>query len=316
MKSRKELQATVLTVTSNEETLRNDITEEIKSFVHVDPGNRLELDGQPIYAEPLIGFASGSDPLFKELKGVIGDFHLTPHEAMQRAALSRNFEPSPEEITGVISFVLPMHRLTVKENAGMTDRPSRRWVHGRFHGEPFRNRLADHIISFLNERGLIAIAPENETSFYVKMIDPRIGYTSNWSQRHIAYAAGLGSFGLSDGLITEAGIAEAVGSVVVNVPFTSPERTGDIHANCLYFQKGTCKACASRCPAGAITVNGHDKNKCAKFAFSQTPLNKDRYGIDIYSCGLCLSGVPCSMRDPVSISPTSLLIPGTDDERL
>jgi epoxyqueuosine reductase len=286
----------------SEESIRMEIAEEIRRFVRDDPANRLELDGDPIYAEPLIGFVSGQDPLFQKLKEVIGDFHLTPHEAMRKAAPQRNFTPPSEEMTGVISYVLPMHAKTVKANAGMTDRPSRRWVHGRLHGEAFRDRLSAHIISFLDQKGLIAISPEHETSFYFKTIDPRIGYTSNWSQRHIAYAAGLGSFGLSDGLITEAGIAEAVGSVVVNVPFTSPQLSGDIHANCLFFQKGTCRACAGRCPVGAITEAGHDKNKCAKFAFSQTPLNKERYDIEIYSCGLCLTGVPCSMRNPMRTS--------------
>ena len=33
------------------------------------------------------------------------------------------------------------------------------------------------------------------------------GYFSNWSERHIAYAAGLGTFSLSDGFIIERGIA-------------------------------------------------------------------------------------------------------------
>jgi epoxyqueuosine reductase len=282
-----------------EESIRKEITEEIKRFVRDDPANRLELDGDPIYAEPLIGFASGQDPLFRQLKEVIGEFHLTPHEAMLKASQLRNFSPPSEEMTSVISYVLPIHSMTVKANAEMTDRPSRRWVHGRLHGESFRDRLSAHIICFLDQKGLIAISPENEAGFYFKTIDPRIGYTSNWSQRHIAYAAGLGSFGLSDGLITEAGIAEAVGSIVVGARFSSPERSGDIHANCLFFQKGTCKACVGRCPVGAITEAGHDKNKCAGFAFSQTPLNKERYGIDIYSCGLCLTGVPCSMRNPM-----------------
>jgi epoxyqueuosine reductase len=115
----------------------------------------------------------------------------------------------------------------------------------------------------------------------------------------VAYAAGVGTFGLSDGLITEAGIAEAVGSIVVNLPFSSLERQSDIHANCLYYQKGTCKACIKRCPVRAISEKGHDKDKCAKFAFSQTLLNKERYGLDIYSCGLCMTGVPCSLRNPM-----------------
>jgi ferredoxin len=283
----------------DELAIRKQIIEEIKRFVRESPANILCLDGMPIYDEPLVGFVSGKDPLFKELKTVIGDFHLTPPEAMMKSSMLTCSEPPPEDSLGVISYVLPMHRLTVTDNAAMADRPSRRWVHGRFYGEPFRNLLSDHIISFLGRSGLVAVSPEHQPSYYIKMIDPKVGYTSNWSQRHVAYAAGLGTFGLSDGLITEAGIAEAVGSVVVNLPFGSPERQQDIHANCLYHQKGTCKACVKRCPVGAISESGHDKNKCAKFAFSQTPLNKERYGLDIYSCGLCLTGVPCSVRNPM-----------------
>jgi epoxyqueuosine reductase QueG len=285
----------------NDDTIKLEIINEIKNFVQEDSSNRLELDGLPIFNEPLIGFVSGEDPLFKELKTVIGDFHLTPYEAMQKAALLRRIDTPSEGSIGVIAYVLPMHKKTVKENAGENDRPSRRWVHGRLYGEKFQDKLADHIISYFTQKGWIAISPVNETGFFKKMIDSRVGYTSNWSQRHVAYAAGLGTFGLSDGLITDVGVAETVGSIVVNVPFSSPERSKDIHANCLYYQKGTCKVCIQRCPAGAISEKGHDKNKCATFAFSQTPLNKERYGIEIYSCGLCLTGTPCAVRNPVRL---------------
>ncbi|HEX7416332.1 MAG TPA: hypothetical protein VF305_04035 [Smithellaceae bacterium] len=38
------------------------IADDIKKFVMENPGNRLErLDGSPIFKEPLIGFAAGSD---------------------------------------------------------------------------------------------------------------------------------------------------------------------------------------------------------------------------------------------------------------
>ncbi len=284
---------------TDEAAIRAEIINEARKFVRDDPANRLDLDGLPIYDEPLIGFVAGNDSVFRKLKTVIGDFHLTPYVAMQQAASLRGVETPPEESIGVISFALPMYKETVKDNAGMSDRPSRRWVHGKYYGEKFRDKLISHIISFLDDKGWFAISPDTETDSYKVMLDPRVGYTSNWSQRHVAYAAGLGTFGLTDGLITEAGVAQAVGSIVVNIPFSSPTRPDDIHAACLHYQKGTCKACVKRCPAGAISDKGHDKNKCAKFAFSQTPLNKERYGIEVYSCGLCLTGVPCAGKNPV-----------------
>ena len=284
---------------SDEAAIRAEIINEARRFVREDPSNRLDLDGLPIYDKPLVGFVAGNESVFKKLKTVIGDFHLTPYEAMRHAASLRGVETPPEESIGVIAFVLPMYKETVKDNAGMSDRPSRRWVHGKYYGEKLRDKLISHIISFLNQKGWLAISPDTEVDSYKVTLDPRVGYSSNWSQRHVAYAAGLGTFGLTDGLITEAGVAQAIGSIVVNILFSSPTRPDDIHAACLHYQKGTCKACVKRCPAGAISDKGHDKNKCAKFAFSQTPLNKERYGIEVYSCGLCLTGVPCADRDPV-----------------
>lgn len=35
--------------------------------------------------------------------------------------------------------------------------------------------------------------------------DPSASFTSVWSERHVAYVCGLGTFGLSRGLITEKG---------------------------------------------------------------------------------------------------------------
>jgi epoxyqueuosine reductase len=42
----------------------------------------------------------------------------------------------------------------------------------------------------------------------------RYSYASSWSERHAAYAAGLGTFGLCDGLITARGKAVRFGSII------------------------------------------------------------------------------------------------------
>ena len=65
---------------------------------------------------------------------------------------------------------------------------------------------------------------------------------SNWSERHAAYAAGLGTFGLCDGLITQVGKAVRVGSVVAQVAVPASKRPyGDHQAYCNH-DKG-CRAC-------------------------------------------------------------------------
>jgi len=59
-----------------------------------------------------------------------------------------------------------------------------------------------------------------------------------------------------------------------------------------------CGICIERCPVGAITENGHDKNACREFVYSQVDYILETYGIDIYACGLCQTGVPCERGIP------------------
>ena len=40
------------------------VEERIKCFIAESESNRLALDGEVIYDEPLVGFARGGDPLF------------------------------------------------------------------------------------------------------------------------------------------------------------------------------------------------------------------------------------------------------------
>lgn len=275
------------------------ITEEIKTFVREDEGNRLaDLDGSPIYEEPLVGFVSGKDPIFDRLKEVIGPFHLTPLEALAAAAEKRGVPAPSNGEAGVVSFVLPISLQTKKDNAKMKEHPSARWAHTRLYGEAFNRKLQAHVVSLAEGKGHFAVAPEIEKGLFEVLRDPKVGLASPWSQRHVAYSANLGTFGLSDGFITAAGKAHRVGSVVVDVALQSSERSEDIHRDCLFYQGEECSACMDRCPAGAITKEGHDKDKCGIYVFEQVPFIKEEYGIDIYGCGLCQTGVSCANGIP------------------
>lgn len=276
------------------------VSSEIERFVQEDESNRLELlDNTPIYQKPLVGFVSGDDPIFLQLKTVIGKFHLTPREALTKIAASRGTPLPDNSPIGVISYILPISQATRDENASMSEQPSERWAHTRLFGQQFNDKLQFHMVDFLGQQGFVAVAPEMEKSIFKQVMNKAVGWASTWSQRHVAYAAGLGTFGLSDGLITAAGKAHRIGSVVVNQQLDSPDRPVDIHAYCLYFQNGGCMACARRCPIGAITENGHDKNKCGEHVFAYKPFINENYHIDIYACGLCQTGVPCERGIPV-----------------
>ena len=59
------------------------IQKTIRDYIARSPNNRFSLfPEEPIFDEPLVGFADGDDPLFREYKTIIGNFHITPREAL------------------------------------------------------------------------------------------------------------------------------------------------------------------------------------------------------------------------------------------
>ncbi|MDD5288752.1 MAG: hypothetical protein PHY28_06565 [Dehalococcoidales bacterium] len=273
------------------------IKKEIKSFVRNSPLNRLpDSNDRPFFDEPLVKFADGDDKLFAEFKTIIGPAHLTPREALSMA-----MNKKPGELLGklsVISWVLPITLQTRKSNREQNTAPSIPWAYTRWYGEKLNEALRGYIVKVLTEMGYMATAPVIQAFF--KQLSNEKGPYSNWSERHIAYVAGQGTFSLSDGFITEKGIAHRCGSVVTDLTLPISVRTATTpYSNCLYYVNKSCKACIARCPADAITEAGHDKIKCQEY--HRTPeiikLKRD-LGVGIAGCGLCQVKVPCEFKNP------------------
>lgn len=270
----------------------------IAGFVARSPANRLgPATSEPAFDAPLVGFSSGADPLYAEYVAHIGDFYLTPLQIYQRAF------PASSGITAdaltVISWILPSTAAVRKEQAAETRRPSERWVRVRFYGEEFNDALRKQVVQALAARGIEAVAPML-ADFWSRSDQGPYAPCSNWSERHAAYASGLGTFGLSDGLITPKGKAMRTGSVVarIDVPPT-PRPYTDRHAYCLYFTHDTCGHCMTRCPVRAIGPDGHDKKRCQVYTEDKMPAySKQAYGIDVSACGLCQVDVPCMAGIP------------------
>lgn len=270
----------------------------IAKFVKESPANRRKLDGGKYWDKPFVGFSSGEDPLFKQYKKIIGKFHFTPREIFE---LTFGKRKQPPELS-VISWILPASEDIRKSNRKETKYPSRLWAHARDFGEQFNVKLRDHLVEVLKKEGYQAVAPMN-SPHWKRVRSPRVGFASSWSERHAAYVCGLGTFGLSDGFITPKGKAMRVGSVVTNLPLKPSAKKYPHHrANCLYFFNRTCKVCAARCPAGAITAKGHDKDKCFEYSYKTIgPSKKAEYGVTITGCGLCQTKVPCEFQIPKMI---------------
>lgn len=274
------------------------VEEEIKAFLRTSPLNRLPFDRDHIiWDEPLVNFADGDAPIFTEYKSIIAPTHLTPREALAKA-YGKSLR-SVATYLSVISWILPIPERTRQSNRLETRVPSRLWSHTRWYGEKFNEALRQHVVEILTEMKYRAVAPMLQR--YFKIYRNEKGPYSNWSERHIAYAAGLGTFSLSDGFITERGIAHRCGSVVTDLVLpTSPRTASTPYSNCLFYVDGSCKACIARCPAEAISEDGHDKVKCQAYLreIGYTGMRKYDPNSSVVGCGLCQTKVPCEYRNP------------------
>ncbi len=283
----------------------NKILEQlVKNFISESESNRRrELDHGRYWEEPLVGFASGMDPLFFEYKTLIGSFHLTPREVISAALREKGRSLLFTEIEqiSVVSWVLPASEDTSRSNRREKQFPSQLWAYTRKHGEACNDALRNHITHFLEDLGYATVAPALLPTFQV-IQDEKVGWASPWSERHVAYACGLGTFGLSDGLITPKGMAMRLGSVVTLLKLTPSEKKyRHYRENCLQFRNEKCGKCIKRCPAGAITEKGHDKKMCYDYLRSELLEAKgSEYGLKTppHSCGLCQTDVPCEFEVP------------------
>ena len=281
----------------NQELTKSWIEETAREFCASSANSLENGTHEPAWDPPLFAYARGDDPLFNQLKADIGPFYWTPYEAYQLAYPEGEIDPSA---LTVVCYVLPQTKATRIDQSAETDVPSERWARSRFHGEEFNCALRLHLAESLTKKGFSAVAPERLPGFDYRQSE-RFGLASNWSERHTAWIAGLGTFGLSDGLITKAGKAVRFGSVVVNVALEATPRTyGGHHDWCLWFAKGTCGVCMKRCPADAIAPEGHDKVACYTYIRNvTTPYVKEHYGTGATPCGLCQVKIPCEARSPI-----------------
>ena len=277
------------------------ITSVIEDFIANSPENNLQnRTGEKAFENPLVGFAGGADPIFDDYKTHVGPFHWTPLEIFRTTFAESRVEAG--DLT-VISWILPQTSRTRADNRKQDRFPAERWARARVFGEKVNEKIRAHVVDRLKEKGIQAVAPML-SPLWSREMSPRYGYASKWSERHAAYAAGLGTFGLCDGLITESGKAMRTGSVVARCRIqASPRPYTDHHAYCLFYATGTCGKCIKRCPVGAVSENGHDKEKCKAYMRGDQVRGyiKEQYGFEGKGCGLCQTKVPCEAVNPVKI---------------
>jgi epoxyqueuosine reductase len=276
----------------------------VRDFIVTSPHNTMNTTTEePAWDDALVGFASGGDQIWQQYKEYVGPFHWTPWEVFNQHCPG---ESAGAEELSVISWVLPQREAVRKANRRAKRYPSEEWARIRVYGEEFNVALRRHVVNSLKQVGHAAIAPMLVSNWTIVKSE-RFSYASSWSERHAAHAAGLGTFGLCDGLITARGKAMRVGSVVAKVSIKPTPRPYSNHrAYCLFFADGTCGKCIDRCPARAITKTGHDKEKCRQHLARSREYVKKTYKFEGYGCGLCQVGVPCEAGIPVKAAREAL----------
>jgi epoxyqueuosine reductase len=243
--------------------------------------------GMRIFDSPIFAFGAADDPYFSLLQepSAIGKHFLLADEWLPQAKT-------------VISFFLPFSEAVRKGNSIDRKRPSPEWLHGRVEGQEFVKSLSFYLKDEIERAGYHAVIPclderfwsrtgENQSEQYS---ESAVEYTSNWSERHVAFVCGLGTFGLSKGLITEAGMAGRFGSLVTDLSIDTDVRVyTEIYEYCLM-----CGDCAHNCPVHAISLeSGKNHKLCARFLAKTKEIYYPRYG-----CGKCQVGVPCERHIP------------------
>ncbi|HLO67844.1 MAG TPA: hypothetical protein VK188_12545 [Holophaga sp.] len=224
-----------------------------------------------LFEAPLLAVADASDPLWARMREpeVVGPHHLLPGDWLPGAV---------SVLTFFLPYTAPVRRANRIPRVTATE-----WLYGRYEGGHLVEALDEALADLLRAAGWKAVAPAT---------DPRIrtvAMRSNWSERHAAYVAGLGTFSLSRSLITRAGSAGRLGSVITDAPLPPTLRPyEDREAWC-----GRCGTCIPRCPIGAISPDGKDHTLCKQWQDQTLEAFRPRYG-----CGKCQTAVGCERGIP------------------
>lgn len=249
----------------------------------IDPADT----GRRLYESPLLAVGDANDPMWEGLRRpeAVSELFRVPREWM------------PEART-VVSYFAPFTDFVVEGNMQDPVEVGNGWLYARIEGQAFLHQVNHFIENWFKEHRAKALSPyaspdfkyvfEPGTSVDVK--DPEIGFTSNWSERHVAFVCGLGTFGLQKALITERGVCGRFGSVITDVDFPVTKRKyTEIYEYCLM-----CRAC-TRCPAKAINITtGKSHHICASYFDTLRDKYSPRFG-----CGKCYVNVPCARQRPM-----------------
>ena len=250
----------------------NKITETINQvMIEYETDNK--LDG--FWKKPIIKIISARHPEIGGLKKTVSQNHLLPADILSGAE-------------SIISFFIPFSENIINSN-----------ICGEFASEEWAS-------AYINTNALIAVINNEievllaEKKFKTGKIPATHNFDkekliSNWSHRHIAAIAGIGTFGINNMLITEAGCCGRLGSLVTDFKFEKYDNT-ILKEKCLYKINGSCGICRKKCIVNAYETDTFNRHRCYNICLKNGEYHKSTGYADV--CGKCVVGLPCSSADP------------------
>ena len=233
-----------------------------------------KVDVHTSWKEAIVKYADASDKLFYDLKEAVSVTHAMPKDFLAEANTV---------IVYFIPFVDEINKSNIKGRVS-----SEEWARAYVETNELIYELNKNLAGEIDKLGDKAYTIPGTYNFDTDKL------ISDWSQRHVAYIAGLGTFGLNNMLITEKGCCGRIGSVVTSMKL-KPSKRPDKEF-CIYKNNGKCGSCVSRCVNNALKKDDFIRNNCYEMCLE----NDRKYSYlglcDI--CGKCVVGVPCSTKIP------------------
>ena len=237
---------------------------------------------EKMWKAPLMALVPADHPQMTLLKQVVCADHFLPEELL-------------EDAKSIIAMFVPFEDRIAESNIeGET--ASEDWAKAYVYTNELLNHVTAETGTYLNEQGFRTFIIKATHNFFNEKT-----LLSRWSHRHIAWMAGLGTFGINNMLITEKGCCGRFSSFLTNAgckELDLPVGNIKVSENCLNKRNGSCGLCQKKCPIKAYLKQGSfDRHKCYEVCKKNAVCFKHIGLADV--CGKCLAGLPCSSKAPV-----------------
>jgi epoxyqueuosine reductase QueG len=217
----------------------NEIIKTIKStIIDYEKNNQVN----EMWKESIIEIISANDEKLKKLKESVSLEHFMPYDILPDAK-------------SIICFFIPFHENIVKSNIKGT-MASEEWTKAYIKTNDLIKTISDNIEKLMEKNGYKTGKIPATHNFDAKKL------ISNWSHRHIAYIAGIGTFGINNMLITKNGCCGRFGSIIINYELNEYKQVNEIKEKCLNKLNGTCGVCRKKCIVNAYENGIFNRHRC------------------------------------------------------